>query len=279
MVSSGVLQKEFDDAVMRPESEIDLVRSWLLISRLEYPELDEAFCRNELERLSNRLKKKVSGLSDLRRIAEMMAFVLCEQEGFSGNTKDYYAPDNSCLNRVLNRKTGIPITLGLVYMEVGRRAGLDVRGIAAPGHFIAGVYGAGGRCLMDPFYRGVVLDENEFRRRVAVQHGGAGMFGPGLLDSAGPGAILVRLITDLKGIYIHMGENVKALQTVEWIIALNPDAAPEYRTRGCLYETLGVNELAVRDWVKYVSLAPSAPDVKMVRLKIEELRRKGFVLH
>ncbi|MDR3554305.1 MAG: transglutaminase-like domain-containing protein [Syntrophobacteraceae bacterium] len=273
------LNEQFLSATMCPEDRIDLVHAALLISRLAYPDLDEPFYLAELEELGRRLRAMTEGLGDAGRIAQMMARLLCEEEGFRGNSKDYYDPDNSYLNRVLDRRTGSPISLCLVYMEVGRRAGLSVRGIGMPGHFIAGLYSGGRRCLVDPFHCGVVLDEEECRRRVAVQHGGFKPFGPRLLDPAPPKRMLVRLLRNLRGIYTHRSEGIKSFQIIEWIVALDPHAADEYKMRGYIYEGMGAFDLAVRDMEKYLSLTLDPPDAQAIHTRIEELGKKTSRLH
>jgi regulator of sirC expression with transglutaminase-like and TPR domain len=277
--SIEALKKAFDKTVLRPDDRMDLARAALLIARLAYPDLDEPSCLAELDGLAARLKERIAGVTDLHRLAEEMTRLLCEEEGFRGNSKDYYDPDNSYLNRVLDRRTGIPITLSLVHMEVGRRAGLTVHGIGLPGHFITGLYGPEGRILMDPFYRGTALDEEECRRRVAVQYGGSKIFGVHLLEPVGPKEMLVRLLRNLKGIYIQMDEGMKTFQLIEWIISIDPNAGGEFKERGLIYENLGRFDLAARDMKKYLTLAPEAQDAQAIRSRIERLKEKTSRLH
>ena len=272
-------KKTLDKTVLCPDEPTDLARAGLRIARLAYPDLDESFYLAELDRLAARLRERIAGVADLHRPAEAMARLLCEEEGFRGNSEDYHDPDNSYLNRVLDRRTGIPITLSLVYMEVGRRAGLTVQGIGLPGHFIIGLYGSEGRILMDPFYRGTVLDEEECRRRVAVQYGGSKVFGAHLLNPAGPKEMLVRLLRNLKGIYIQMDERMKILHLIEWITVIDPNAAGEFKQRGLIYEHMGGLDLAVRDLEKYLSLAPEAQDAQAIRSMIEKLKKETSGLH
>lgn len=272
------LKEEFKKKILQPEDRIDLARAGLLISRLAYPELDEVALMAELDAIAARLEARITGLSDVRAIAEAMGDVLYQEEGFRGNSKDYYDPDNSYLNRVLERRTGIPITLSLVYMEVGRRAGLDVRGIGFPGHFMVGVYGEG-RVFVDPFYRGVALDEEECRRRVAVQHGGELTWNSRFVRPLDEKAIIVRLLRNLRGVYGSIGDDAKSLQALEWIIALAPDAAAELKTRGFMFESLGAFDLAVRDLQKYLFLRPGSSDALYIQSTIDRLKEKRAKLH
>ncbi|MGC9194201.1 MAG: SirB1 family protein [Syntrophobacteraceae bacterium] len=276
---AGDLRDKFRETILEPEGPIDLARAGLLVSRLAYPDLDEPALMAELDVLAARLRARTAGLTDIGALAETMGVVLCQEEGFRGNPKDYYDPDNSYLNRVLQRRTGIPITLCLVYMEVGRRAGLDVRGIGIPGHFIIGVYGEEGRILVDPFYRATVLDEKECRRRAAVQHEGALVWKPRFLLPVDEKALIVRLLRNLRGLYASIGDDARSLQALEWIIALAPNPAAELKTRGFIYERLGASAFAVKDLEKYLVLQPDAPDAFYIQSTIERLKEKGARLH
>ncbi|MDR3566399.1 MAG: transglutaminase-like domain-containing protein [Syntrophobacteraceae bacterium] len=273
------LKVEFTERILAPEGPIDLGRAGLLISRLAYPDLDEPALLAELDALGARLGARVAGVSSVQAIARAMGEVLCEEAGFRGNSKNYYDPDNSYLSCVLDRRTGIPATLSLVYMEVGRRAGLDVRGIGLPGHFLVCVFGEDGRIFVDPFYRGIALDEKECRRRAAVQHEGALVWNPRFLQPLDEKAIIVRLLRNLKGIYGSIGDDERSFQVLEWIIALDPNPVAELKTRGFMYESLGAFELAAKDLRKVLDLQPDAPDAAYVQSTIEQLSEKRAKLH
>lgn len=266
------LNKELTEIIEPADGNIDLAKAALHIARIEYPNLDESFYMNQLEELALRLKGKIAGERAIHALAAALSRFLAEEEGFKGNTRDYYNSDNSFLNRVLERRVGIPISLCLVYQEVGRRAGLDIRGIGMPGHFIAGVHGAEGRVLIDPFYKGRILTEEECRTRVRVQYGGAKSFTSHTLDPVEPKPMLARLLRNLKGIYTQMEEKLKVFQVVEWILLLEPDAAQEHKERAIIYEELGAYDRTVRDFKRYLELSPNAEDRELIENKIEGLK-------
>jgi regulator of sirC expression with transglutaminase-like and TPR domain len=276
---AGDLKEKFRETILEPQARMDLARAALLVSRLAYPDLDEPAVMAKLDVLAARLAARISGFTDIGAIAETMSVVLCEEEGFRGNSKDYYDPDNSYLNRVLETKTGIPITLSLVYMEVGRRAGLDVRGIGIPGHFIVGLYGEEDPILMDPFYRGTIVDEKECRRRAAVQHEGALVWNPRFLRPLDEKAIIVRLLRNLRGIYMSIGDDARSFQALEWIIALASNPAAELKTRGAMFERLGAFDFAVKDLERYLALQPGAPDARDIQATIARLNDIRARLH
>lgn len=273
------LNEEFKKRVLGSKGPMDLVGACLLVSRMVYTDIDEKAIFGEFDRLAAGLKEKITGISDARAIARTMGEVLCIEEGFKGNSRNYYDPDNSYLNRVLETRTGIPITLSIVFMEVGRRAGVDVRGIGIPGHFLVGVYSGEGRIFVDPFHRGDVLDEEQCRRRMFVQHQGALTFTPRFLQPVDEKAVLTRLLRNLRGIYTNTGDDIRAFQTLEWILALAPHAAAELKARGLMYESLGAVDLAVKDLEKYLSLQPASPDAIHIRSTIDRLKQKQTLLH
>ena len=273
------LRKELMGIARRPEDQIDLAQAALVIARLEYPDLDELRYLLELEGFAMRVRSAVAGLSSAHALAGAMGRILFQEEGFKGNSDDYYDPDNSFLNRVVDRRAGIPISLSLVYMEVGRRAGLDVRGVGLPGHFIAALHGADGRILVDPFHDGSVLSEEECRRRVTVHFGGSKVFSTRFLEPVRPGQMLARLLRNLKGIYKHMGDGMKAFQMLEWILSLDPAAADEYKERAMLYEKLGAYDRAVKDLRKYLQLSPWADDTDKIEARIRYFENETSTYH
>jgi len=262
-----------------PDDRIDLAKAALLISRTEYPHLDESFYLGRLEGMAARLKPRIAGKTSPEVVIKEINRLLFEEEGFRGNTHNYLDPRNSFLNQVLERKLGIPITLSLVYMEVGRRAGLDVHGIGLPGHFITALIHESERMLIDPFSRGKILSEGECRQIFRHRYGESRGFETRFLDPVGTKDILARMLRNLKAIYNHMDEELKAFQMIEWIVALDPNAPTELRERGLIYETIGDFARAVRDLGKYLELSPMAEDEEMIRAKIEMLRDKTSLIH
>ncbi len=119
-----------------PDEKINLVKAALLIARSEYPQLHESVYIERLDALAATLKPRITTQSGPHEQIQVLNTLLFVEEGFRGNSENYHDPRNSYLNQVIYRKQGIPITLTLVYMEVGRRAGLDLRGVGLPGHFI-----------------------------------------------------------------------------------------------------------------------------------------------
>jgi regulator of sirC expression with transglutaminase-like and TPR domain len=273
------VREEFSRLASLSDDRINLARAGLLISRIEYPNLNESDYLDRLDNMSERLGPRIAASSDRYELIEALNHVLFMEEGFRGNLENYYDLRNSFLSQVLDRKLGIPITLSLVYMEVGRRAGLEIHGIGLPGHFIVALSHGNEKIFIDPFNRGKTLSEEECRHRVAARSGEGGGFETRLLDPVAPKAILVRILRNLKNIYRQMNKELKKFQMIEWILALNPHATRELLERGSLYETMGAFDLAVRDLERYLELSPAAQDRETIKAKVEILRTETPRIH
>jgi regulator of sirC expression with transglutaminase-like and TPR domain len=273
------IRKKFSKMADLPDEKIDLARAALLMARIEYPHLDESFYLDRLEDMAARLRSRVSNRSNPEISLKETNRLLFEEEGFRGNLLDYLDPRNSLLNQVLDRKLGIPISLSLVFMEVGRKAGLDVRGIGLPGHFITALYADTRKILIDPFNQGKILSEGECRQMVLKRYGESKPFETSFLNPVGPKYILGRMLRNLKAFYLHMNRDLMAFQMIEWILALNPEATTELRERALLYEAIGDGDRSVRDLVRYLELSPAAEDKETIRQTIEMLKKKSLRIH
>jgi regulator of sirC expression with transglutaminase-like and TPR domain len=273
------IRNEFAALVEKPEAEIDLVEAALLIARTAFPKLSVSDCTERLDRWAEHLRKSLGDSPSAGDILIHLNRILFEEEGFRGDQQNYYDPQNSFLNRVMERKLGIPITLSLIYSEVGRRAGFPVHGIALPGHFIAGLLHAAGTLFIDPFNRGQILTEKECQERVEARYGR-----PAALDSswktpAAKKEILRRMLRNLKAIYRHLNQDLQAFEMIQWILAADPDAPAELKERGLLYEAMGNDAFAVRDLEHYLEVAPTSDDNEQITQKIDFLKQSQRRMH
>ena len=263
----------FEDVISQPEDSIDLAVAALLIAKDEYPDLD---IHNHLKKIDE-LAQKVSGQLTIfhkRSILTMIQqinVVLFEQEGFYGNLRDYYDPRNSFLNEVLDRRTGIPITLSLVYIEIGKRLGLDFFGIGFPGHFIVKCFYQGNSLLIDPFHQGRILEEEDCQKQFQEVYGNNVEFLSSSLDILSKRSILCRILVNLKMIYLKRKDFSKALNVIEKIILISPQQSREIRDRGLVHLQLNNFSAAIQDWKNYLQLEPKAPDVEQIRNKLRQV--------
>jgi regulator of sirC expression with transglutaminase-like and TPR domain len=242
---------------------VDLARAALVIARIEYPALDAAVSLDMLARLGERAAIRLgdTGSSVRARVATLNAF-LFDEERFTGNHAHYTDFRNSLLNVVLGRRLGIPITLALVYMEVARRAGLDVQGVAFPGHFLMRVP-LGARdgdlraLILDPFHAGTEMDDAACQRLLGTHLGQLGEelpFDRTLLKPCSSRQMLARMLNNLKRIYVEVRSFPQAKAATDLLLVLDPMLHAERRDRGLLAYHLDDYAGALRDLEDYLRL-------------------------
>jgi regulator of sirC expression with transglutaminase-like and TPR domain len=269
----------FAELMARDEAEIDLARACLMIATDAYPGLDVDGYLGEIERLGVRLRGRLPpGGGAEERVLALNQF-LFDDLGYSGNADNYYDPRNSYLNEVLDRRTGIPITLSVLYLEIGRRIGLDLEGVSFPGHFRVRLRLRGAMLVLDPFSGGETLAEADLRQRLqrVIPEGAAGgvpvdalPLDP-FLEPAGKRQILARLLRNLKGVYREADRPQRLLEVLNRMLVVAPEAHGDLRERGLLYQRMECYRAALKDLQDYSALAPEAPDIDDVRAKLVEL--------
>ncbi|MEE2636406.1 MAG: transglutaminase-like domain-containing protein [Acidobacteriota bacterium] len=240
----------------------------LLIARLGYPHLDPGPYLSRLEEMgdtaASRLRATDPPTAPRGPIDGLNRF-LFEDQGFSGNTDDYDDPRNSFLNQVLDRRTGIPITLAVVYIEVARRAGIRVDGVNFPGHFLLRFpFGPQddneSAVFVDPFHGGTVLSEDDCRALLKKHTGNRVTFAPQLLGPATKQQILVRMLGNLKRLYVRMRSFPQGHAITDLLLAINPTALTELRDRGLLSYHINDYAAALRDLEAYLKYSSRNKD-------------------
>jgi regulator of sirC expression with transglutaminase-like and TPR domain len=273
MAQDGSARGRFAAAVQKDEAAIDLAEAALLIAAEAYPALDVARYTAQIDALAGATRAAVERAdSDLAR-AQALVHALAVEHGFSGNRDDYYDRRNSFLNDVLDRRLGIPITLSLVYIEVGRRLGMPLVGVGFPGHFLTKLRGAS-EIVIDPFF-GQILDDAACGERLRQMVGAQATFDRRLLRGAGAREILVRMLRNLKQIHAQAREHEAALACCERILLVEPGLPHELRDRGLLYLELECHAAAQADLERFLTLLPNDPSAAVVHEKLVELRRRG----
>lgn len=277
--------EQLSDALDRPEP--GLAESALLIAHLEYPRLDPHPYLERLDRMGEAAASRMEPeRARDRRLKDFVATLnqyLFDELGFFGNREHYDDPRNSCLNEVLDRRTGIPLTLSVVYIEIARRAGLHADGVNFPGHFLvrvvddvppaqpprtvrarsaaSSVAAASAALIVDPFHGGAILDEGDCRLLLHRHVGEAAAFNERLLAPATRRQILVRMLLNLKRLYVRMRSFPQARVTSDLLLAIEPSSISELRDRGLLAYHMNDFSGALRDLEEYLRLAkPDADD-------------------
>jgi regulator of sirC expression with transglutaminase-like and TPR domain len=264
---------ELSELVSRPDGRIDLARAALSIARWEYPRLDvDAY----LERLDG-LARAVDGVrrspDALGRLHRLREYLFVEQ-GFAGNRDEYYDPRNSFLNDVLDRRQGIPITLSLVLMEVGKRLGLAIEGIGLPGHFIAGARLDDSQILLDPFNGGALVTPEECEELVGGVVGRPVTLLPEHYAPVSGRQLLTRMLANLKGAFWRRQEWDRVVGAIDRLLVLDPKAASEWRDRGVAWSNLGEVRRGLGDWERYLTEFPDAEDHETVKGHLRRARQK-----
>jgi regulator of sirC expression with transglutaminase-like and TPR domain len=233
----------------------------LAIAGVEYPALDATPYLLRLERMgeaaAGRLKRH-DGAPITTLIATLNAY-LFEELGFSGNREHYDDPRNSFLNEVLDRRLGIPISLAAVYLEIGRRAGLSLEGVNFPGHFLVRAPAGPGDMddvIVDPFHAGALLSEVDCRHLLRQHVGEEAAFDRGLLATATRQHIVVRMLVNLKRLYVRMRSFPQARAIADLLLAVDPSALAELRDRGLLAYHMEDFAAALKDLEAYLRLMP-----------------------
>lgn len=257
------------------DERIDLACAALCIARLEYPDLQFQPYLRRLDEYARRVGARIAQPGDEAETIAALNDVLFAEEGFRGNTDDYYDPRNSFLSDVLDRKLGIPITLALVYMEVARRIGFPLFGVGMPGHFLLKHYDVEGRQLvLDPFHQGELLSAAECQSRLDQIYGGGVALQPEMLVAVTRRQMLVRMLANLKGIYLTNRDFRRALAIVDLVLAIYPRSAEDVKQRAVLRYNLGMTRGALADLEDYLKMSPEASDADEIRQTALAIRRQ-----
>ncbi|MBI3304120.1 MAG: tetratricopeptide repeat protein [Deltaproteobacteria bacterium] len=267
-------RERFAQLVSSPDEEFDLAEAALLIAQEEHPEIDVAAYLHRLDGLAAAVRARLPESPTPADIIQHLNIQLFREEGLTGNASTYYDPRNSFLNDVLDRKTGIPITLSVIYLEVGRRLGLPLVGVGFPGHFLVKYTGPSGDLVLDPFSGGATLTHEQLAEKLRTMYGDGTPFLaqiPRLLAPTSKKEILVRMLRNLKGIYLQQNDFARALKAIDRIVLVDPDLAMEVRDRGAVHQRLGHLQAALQDFRRYLQMAPAAEDAEAVRVMITRM--------
>ena len=253
--------------------EMQLATGALLIAQSEYPELDIEACLHQLDKMADTVRERIQDATlPEQHIAELNRY-LFEEKGFTGNTENYYALGNNFLNVVLKKKTGIPITLGVVYIEVGRRAGLPLIGVNFPSHFLVKYQREHLDILLDVFENGMFMDDDRLRTKLQTNFGEDVPLESSMVAEATDKEILARILRNLTRAYTLLEQYDKALTAAERIAWLLPNAAGDYRILGYLYYKNRAYSESITAFETYLQLAGETPDTAAVEQNIQHLQK------
>jgi len=258
-------------AITAGQLHVSLETAALILAQQEYPTLDPAPWLAQIDALAAAGRGSLSAQPDAPEIVGVTSDLLFRDGKFHGNTGDYYDPRNSFLNDVIARRTGIPITLSILYMAVARRLGLELHGTAFPGHFLVVHPRPGWPVVLDAFGHGRILSEDECRR-LAEQQGFP--WDRRTLDPLPATLVLRRVLNNLKAIYAGRQDWARLLRTSAQILAVTPEDSSEYFTQGVAWAGLGRRETAIATFEHYLTVRPDASNRDDVLDLLSQLRLK-----
>jgi regulator of sirC expression with transglutaminase-like and TPR domain len=265
--------RELAGLVSRPDGRLDLARAALTIARWEYPSLDVNAYLERLDGLARGVDGSRRSTDPLGRLHRLREYLFVEQ-GFTGNREDYYDPRNSFLNDVLDRRQGIPITLSLVLIEVGKRLGLAVEGIGLPGHFIAGARLDDSQIFLDPFNGGALLTPESCEQLVGRVLGRRVTLTQEHYAPVSGRQLLARILANLKAIYWQREAWDKVVGAIDRLLVLDPKAAGEWRDRGMAWSNMGETQRGLADLERYLTEFPNTTDHEAVKGHLRKARQK-----
>ena len=254
-------------------SNYNLIEKCLKLAQiLEYNDLNISKYIEKINDLSNSLMMKISEVKNPTYLISMLNEYLFDELGFRGAEEDYYDPGNSFLNTVLDKKTGIPITLSIIYAEVAKNIGLDLKIVGFPGHVIVKYKN---EIILDPFYRGRLLTIENLEEILDRNFGDGVEFVPEYLNEATTEQLLTRLLRNLKNAYTQSYAYDNAMKCTDMILGMKPESPEEIRDKGILEERLLRYDKALPLLNKYLELQPEADDADFILELIKSVREKS----
>ena len=246
-------------------------KSLKLAQILEYPDLNISKYIEKINEIGNSLKLKIKYVKNSTYLISMLNEHVFEKYGFQGDDEDYYDPRNNFLNAVIDKKTGIPITLSIIYSEVAKYIGLDLKIVGFPGHVVVKYEE---EMIIDPFYGGRLLTINDLEEILYRNFGDGVEFIPEYLNTATTDQILTRLLRNLKNAYTQSYAYDKAMRCTDMILGIRPESPEEIRDKGILEERLLHYNEALPLLNKYLELEPEAEDADFILELIKSVREK-----
>jgi regulator of sirC expression with transglutaminase-like and TPR domain len=263
--------QNFEQEINQADEDIDLAKASLDYAQAEYSNLDVQEYLDTLDIMAAEINSRLPQSRYPLKVINTINNYLFEDLKFQGNTQDYYDPNNSFLNKVIERKKGIPITLSVLYLEIAKRIDFPMIGVGMPGHFLIRPEFEDVGIFVDPFNQGEILFEQDCAERLQQLYQQPIELEPRFLAAVTSRQILARMLTNLKYIYLNRRQFNKVLATINGILMLFPHHPNELRDRGLLYYELDQWNQACLDLESYLTILPNAEDADIIRLLLAKI--------
>lgn len=270
-------REAFEQLLKLPDENINLAEAALMIARLEYKDLDIDHYLHKIKTIAKEINNRLPASANAAEVLKQLNHVLFVEKNYEGNTDSYYDARNSFLNDVIDRKLGIPISLSILYIELGHELGLPLAGVSFPGHFLVKLEISDGAIVLDPYFGGISLNEDDIEERLQEYYGEhldkSRMHG--VLASCSNREIVVRLMRNLRNLYMQEEKWEKALLIADIMTNMESDHADALKARAAIYDQLECHTSALADYSAYLKLSPDAQGNKFIRARIMDLAQSA----
>jgi len=267
----------FKQILNQPDNDISLAKAALMIAKLEYPELNINDYLLKIQNMAEEIHNRLPATANAAEILKQLNHVLFIEKGYEGNTDAYYDPRNSFLNDVIERKLGIPISLSILYIELGNALGLPLSGISFPGHFLVKLEISDGAIVLDPYFGGISLNEEDIEDRLREYYGAKLNKSRtyGVLSSSPKRDIVLRVMRNLRNLYIQDEIWEKALPLADIMVDMDDDQADALKARAAIYDQQECHIPALADYSAYLKLSPDSPGNQFIRARVIDLAKSA----
>jgi len=277
MTPSNSDKVAFFKMLNQPDDDISLAKAALMVAKLEYPDLIIDDYLLKIQNIAEEINNRLSATANAAEILKQLNHVLFIEKGYEGNTNSYYDPRNSFLNDVIERKLGIPISLSILYIELGHALGLPLSGIAFPGHFLVKLEISDGAIVLDPYFGGISLNEEDIEERLREYYGAKlnKSRAHGVLSSSSNKEIVLRVMRNLRNLYMQEENWVKALPLADIMVEMDNDKPDALKARAAIYDQQECHIPALADYSTYLKLSPDTPGNQFIRARVIDLAKSA----
>lgn len=246
-----------------------------MIAKLEYPELNIADYLSKIQNIAKEINNRLPKTANAAEILKQLNHVLFIEKGYEGNTSSYYDPKNSFLNDVIERKLGIPISLSILYIELGHALGLPLSGVSFPGHFLVKLEISDGAIVLDPYFGGISLGEEEIEERLLEYYGNtlSKSRSHGVLASSSNKDIILRVMRNLRNLYMQEENWQKALPLADIMVEMDEDQADALKARAAIFDQQECHITALADYSAYLKVSPDSQGNQFIRARVIDLAK------
>jgi regulator of sirC expression with transglutaminase-like and TPR domain len=268
---------EFKKLLNQPDQNINLAQAALMVARLEYPELNIDDYLQKIQNIAEEIHNRLPASANAAEILKQLNHVLFVEKGYEGNTSSYYDPKNSFLNDVIERKLGIPISLSILYIELGHALGLPLSGVSFPGHFLVKLEISDGAIVLDPYFGGISLDEEDIEERLQEYYGPRldHSLAQGVLVSSTNREIILRVIRNLRNLYMQEESWLKALPLADILVDMDDDQPDALKARAAIFDQQECSIPALADYSAYLKLSPDTTGNQFIRARVIDLAKSA----